>query len=83
VKGLRSFRKALAVYPFLKPVGLMGRWERWKMLASFIPYFNSIRKSISVLMTDYSARFKDPFLREAFNFILYEKHQNFPVLPFY
>lgn len=83
VGGLRKFRKALAVYPFLKPVGLMGRWERWKMLASFIPYFNAIRKSITVLMTDYSAKFKDPFLREAFNFILYEKHQNFPVLPFY
>lgn len=83
VGGLRKFRKALNVYPFLKPVGLMGRWERWKMLASFIPYFNTIRKSISVLMTDYSAQFKDPFLREAFNFILYEKHQNFPVLPFY
>lgn len=82
-KGLRQFRKCLAVYPFLKPVGLMGRWERWRMLASFIPHFNVIRKSISVLMTDYSARFKDPLLREAFNFILYEKHPNFPVLPFY
>ncbi|TDC75351.1 phytoene desaturase family protein [Streptomyces hainanensis] len=81
--GLRSFRKALNVYPFLKPVGLMGRWERWRMLASFVPYFNTIRKSITVLMTEYSAKFKDPLLREAFNFILYEKHPNFPVLPFY
>ncbi|MER7516737.1 NAD(P)/FAD-dependent oxidoreductase [Streptomyces sp. NPDC126499] len=81
--GLRSFRKCLAVYPFLKPVGLMGRLERWRMLASFIPYFNVIRKSITVLMTEYSARFKDPLLREAFNFILYEKHPAFPVLPFY
>ncbi|MDT0318189.1 phytoene desaturase family protein [Streptomyces millisiae] len=81
--GLRKFRKALTVYPFLKPVALMGRMERWRMLASFIPYFNTIRKSITVLMTDYSAKFKDPLLREAFNFILYEKHPNFPVLPFY
>ncbi|WP_431045211.1 phytoene desaturase family protein [Streptomyces sp. P1-3] len=81
--GLRKFRKCLAVYPFLKPVGLMGRFERWRMLASFAPYFNVIRKSIATLMTDYSARFKDPLLREAFNFILYEKHSAFPVLPFY
>lgn len=34
-------------------------------------------------MTDYSARFKEPLLREAFNFILYEKMPKFPVLPFY
>ncbi|MGW4423363.1 phytoene desaturase family protein [Streptosporangium sp. NPDC004631] len=81
--GLRKFRKCLAVYPFLKPVGLMGRLERWRMMASFVPYFNVIRKSITVLMTDYSAKFKDPLLREAFNFILYEKHSAFPVLPFY
>ncbi|MEU9338937.1 NAD(P)/FAD-dependent oxidoreductase [Streptomyces sp. NPDC048290] len=82
-QGLRKFRAALATYPFLKPVGLMGRKERWRMLASFIPYFNVIRKSISVLMTEYSAKFKDPLLREAFNFVLYEKHSAFPVLPFY
>jgi phytoene dehydrogenase-like protein len=81
--GLRKFRKCLAVYPFLKPVGLMGRFERLRMLASFIPYLNVIRTSMTVLMTDYSARFKDPLLREAFNFILYEKHPAFPVLPFY
>lgn len=78
---LRAFRKALAVYPFLKPVGLMGRVERWRMLASFLPYFNAVRKTISVLMSDYSAQFQDPLLREAFNFVLYEKHPNFPVLP--
>ncbi|MFC9619287.1 phytoene desaturase family protein [Streptomyces sp. NPDC056930] len=82
-KQLRAFRKCLAVYPFLKPVGLMPTLERWRMLASFLPYFNVVRKSISVLMTDYSARFKDPLLREAFNFILYEKHPAFPVLPFH
>ncbi len=81
--GLRTFRKALARYPFLTPVGLMGRLERWRMLASLVPYFNVIRRSIGTLMRDYSQRFRDPLLREAFNFILYEKHPNFPVLPFY
>lgn len=82
-EGLRKFRRALVRYPFLKPVGLMGRAERWRMLASFLPYFNVIRRSITVLMSDYSARFRSPLLREAFNFVLYEKHPNFPVLPTY
>lgn len=81
--GLRKFRKCLASYPFLKPVGLMGTMERWRMLAGFLPYFNVIRRSISTLMTDYSPRFQHPLLREAFNYILYEKHPAFPVLPFY
>ncbi|WP_405005760.1 NAD(P)/FAD-dependent oxidoreductase [Kitasatospora purpeofusca] len=81
--GIRTFRRALAAYPFLKPVGLMGRLERWRMLASFVPHFTTIRKSITLLMTDFSQRFRDPLLREAFNFILYEKHPAFPVLPFY
>ncbi|WP_335936124.1 phytoene desaturase family protein [Streptomyces sp. PTD5-9] len=82
-KQLRAFRKCLAAYPFLKPVGLMSTPERWRMLAGFVPYFNAVRKSIAVLMTDFSARFRDPLLREAFNFILYEKHPAFPVLPFH
>ncbi len=81
--GLRQFIDCLKVYPFLRPVGLMSFWERTKMMASFIPYFNLIRKTITVLMTDYSKKFKHPVLQEAFNFILYEKHSNFPVLPFY
>ncbi|NED79101.1 NAD(P)/FAD-dependent oxidoreductase, partial [Streptomyces sp. SID11233] len=78
--NLRSFRKALAVYPFLKPVGLMGRVERMRMLAGFLPYFNAVRKTISVLMRDYSQKFQNPLLRRAFNYVLYERHPNFPVL---
>lgn len=81
--GLRQFIVCLKVYPFLKPVGLMSFWEKTKMMVSFIPHFNLIRKTITVLMTDYSMQFKSPLLQEAFNFILYEKHANFPVLPFY
>lgn len=81
--GIRQFQKCIAVYPFLKPVGLMGFWERMWMMAKFVPYFNVIRKSISILMTDFSAQCKDPFLRDAFNFIFFEKMPNFPVLPFY
>lgn len=82
-KGLRQFIKCLKVYPFLKPVGLMKWHEKLRMLASFVPHFNLIRKTITELMTDYSEKFSSPVLKEAFNFILYEKHPNFPVLPFY
>ncbi|MCW0121707.1 hypothetical protein OH991_21575, partial [Bacillus subtilis] len=46
-------------------------------------YFNSVRTTITVLMSDFSAKFRDPLLRQAFNFILYEKHPAFPVLPFH
>lgn len=81
--GIRRFQKCVKAYPFLKPVGLMGRLEKWRMLLAFLPFFNVIRKSITTLMTDFSTRFRNPFLREAVNYILYEKHPNFPVLPFY
>lgn len=81
--GLRRFQKALAVYPFLEPVGLMGFWKKVRMYASFLPFIRLITKTITTLMTDYSARFKSATLREAFNFILYEKMPKFPVLPFY
>ncbi|WP_233580457.1 phytoene desaturase family protein [Streptomyces triticirhizae] len=82
-RNLRTFQRALDVYPFLKPVAMMGRLERWRMMASFLPYLNAIRRSITELMTDYARRFQHPLLREAFNFVLYEKHPDFPVLPFY
>jgi phytoene dehydrogenase-like protein len=81
--ALRKFKACMAAYPFLKPVGLMGRFERLRMLAAFLPYANVIRKSMTTLMTDYSAKFSDPLLRDAFNHILYEYHPAFPVLPFY
>ncbi|WKX69522.1 NAD(P)/FAD-dependent oxidoreductase [Streptomyces sp. XD-27] len=81
--SLRAFRRCMTAYPFLKPVGLMGRFERYRMLASFLPYVNVLRKSMATMMSDFSARFREPLLREAFNFILYEKHPGFPLLPFY
>jgi phytoene dehydrogenase-like protein len=79
--ALRRFRRCLTRYPFLTPVGLMPAHERWRMLAGFVPYFNTIRRSIGTLMADYSSKFRHPLLREAFNYILFEKHPAFPVLP--
>jgi phytoene dehydrogenase-like protein len=81
--GIRRFQKCINVYPFLKPVGLMGFWERTWMMAKFTPYFRLIGKSITELMTDFSGKCKNSYLREAFNFIFFEKMPNFPVLPFY
>lgn len=81
--GLRQFQKCLIAYPFLKPVGMMGTFEKVRMYLRFLPFYRVISKSITTLMTDYSSRFKEPLLREAFNFILYEKMPNCPVLPFY
>lgn len=81
--GLRQFQRCLTAYPFLKPVGLMGTVEKLRMYLRFLPFYRVISRSITTLMSDYSARFKEPLLREAFNFILYEKMPNFPVLPFY
>jgi phytoene dehydrogenase-like protein len=81
--GLRKFRRSTGLYPFLTPQELMGRWERLRLAASFVPYFNVFRKSAGALMSDYSARFRDPLLREAFNYVLYERHPAFPVLPYY
>ena len=40
--------------------------------------FNLVRKTITVLMSDYSKGFKYPLLQEAFNFILYEKTPQIP-----
>jgi phytoene dehydrogenase-like protein len=79
--GLRKFRRALKRYPFLKPVGLMPAHERWRMLAGFVPYAVTLSRSMGVTMADYAARFRHPLLREAFNYILFEKHPAFPLLP--
>ncbi|MBD0734541.1 phytoene desaturase family protein [Streptomyces sp. CBMA29] len=81
--GLRAFRTCLTKYPFLTPVPLMGRRERLRMLARFVPYANMLRRAMSEPMTDFSARFREPLLRDAFNYILYEKHPSFPLLPFW
>ena len=82
-RGLRKFGRTTHLYPFLSPQELMGAWERLRLGASFLPYANLFRKSAAALMSDYSAQFRDPLLREAFNYVLYERHPAFPVLPYY
>ena len=79
--ALRTFRRCLERYPFLKPVALMPAHERWRMLAGFAPYALTVSRSMNTLMSDFAARFRHPLLREAFNYILFEKHPAFPLLP--
>ncbi|MEO3749998.1 NAD(P)/FAD-dependent oxidoreductase [Streptomyces sp. B6B3] len=79
---LRALRKLLSRFPVLKPVGVLGRRERWRRLAAFAPRLAVVRRSLGTLMTDYAARFADPLLREAFTLILYEEQPDLPVLPF-
>lgn len=82
-RDLRRFRTAVPAYPFLTPMGLMGRLERWRTLAGFLPYVPVLRRTMRTSMLDFSARLSDPLLREAFNVILYERHPGFPLLPFH
>lgn len=42
--GLRKFQKCLTAYPFLKPVGLMGTFEKLRM---YLASFRSIASSAS------------------------------------
>ncbi|MFI0943207.1 phytoene desaturase family protein [Streptomyces sp. NPDC021020] len=81
--GIRAFRTALVKYPFLTPVPLMGRAERLRMLAGFLPYVNVMRRAMGTSMADFAARLHSPLLRDAFQHILYEKHPSFPLLPFW
>lgn len=82
-KDLKVFRKVVNVYPFLKPVGMMRVWQRLKMHIGFLPYLRCVMKSHNLLMKDFAKQFKHPFLREAMNYIFYDKHPTFPLLPFY
>lgn len=79
--GVREFIKLIDAYPFLKPVGLMGLTEKTKMMLPFLLRYRLIRKSLTTLLSDFSQEFKSPVLRDAFNFIFYEKHPSFPLLP--
>jgi phytoene dehydrogenase-like protein len=81
--GLRQFQKCVTAYPFLKPVGLMGKLEKLQIYLRLAPFYRVISRSIATLMADYSARFESPVLREAFNYVLYDKMPELSVLPFH
>ena len=80
---LRSFFALTDAHPFLKPVGLMNIWEKVKMYAPYLLRVGLVGRAHSTLISDFSERFQSPTLKEAFNYIFYEKHESFPLLPFY
>ena len=80
---LKKFYALTDAHPFLKPVGLMNPWEKFKMYAPYLIRAKLVGRAYSTSMNDFSSRFKNPILREAFNFILFEKHESFPLIPFY
>lgn len=81
--GLRQFQKCVTGYPFLTPVGLMGRLDKLRMYLRFAPFYRVFTRAIATRMVDYAARFESPVLREAFNYVLYENAPEASLLPFY
>ncbi len=81
--GLRQFQKCAAAYPFLRPVGLMGRLEKLRMYLRFAPFYRAITRSIGISMAGCAARFESPVLREAFQHVLYENTPERSLLDLY
>jgi phytoene dehydrogenase-like protein len=82
-RGLRQFQSCVAAVPFLKPIGLMGRLERLRMYLRFAPFHRAITRSLTTRMADCAARFDSPVLREAFNYVLYDRAPERSLLAFY
>jgi phytoene dehydrogenase-like protein len=55
--------------PIEKPMEMMGPLDMLKLLKD-MPAMRAVRKYSKVSMQDYGTRFKDPFLREVFPFII-------------
>lgn len=79
---VRQFRKSIGIYPMLKTKDLMSIREKIKMGISLLPYIRLFMKTMSVKMMDFAASFKHPLLKEAFNWIFYERLENFPMMPY-
>jgi phytoene dehydrogenase-like protein len=80
---LRKFRRAIAHYEFLKPVGLMGLGERARMMWPLLPYYRMLQRSNDTLMTAWAEKLHSPLLRDAFNRVMLDYLPRFPLLPFY
>lgn len=79
---IRQFKKTIGYYPFLKPMRLMKPWEKLKLYGSLLPYMRLFMRTSGRKMDEYANGFKHPLLREAMRYIFYERHEEFPVLPY-
>lgn len=81
--GLRTFAKVDFDLPLLIPLKLMGIWQKLKFIYSLWPYFKAFGHAEETQLSDFTSRFKDPFLREAFRYIFFQDHVIFPLFPYY
>ncbi len=79
---IRQFQKSTKYYPFLKAPGLMTLWDKSKMMLQLLPYMRLFMKTLSVTTEQFANKFKNPFLREAFNWIFYDRHDHFALLAY-
>ncbi len=79
---IRQFQKSTKYYPFLKAPGLMTVWDKSKMILQLLPYMRLFMKTLSVTTDQFANKFKNPFLREAFNWIFYDRHDHFALLAY-
>lgn len=79
---VRKLRGGMKHYPFLKSQGLMTRWEKAKMMWHFLPYMRTFVKTLPMTMDTFSSKFKNPQLAEAMNWIFYDRHDHFSLMPF-
>jgi phytoene dehydrogenase-like protein len=72
--AVRSFSRL--EIPLGKPRELWGFRDKLKMFLKILPHVRAFGKYGRISVQDFSARFKDPFLREAFSHALaYDLHQ--------
>jgi phytoene dehydrogenase-like protein len=79
---VRKLRGCMKHYPFLKSQGLMTRWEKAKMMWHFLPYMRTFMKTLPMTMDTFSSKFKNPQIAEAMNWIFYDRHDHFSLMPF-
>ena len=79
---IRKLRGCMKHYPFLKSQGLMTRWEKAKMMWHFLPYIRTFMKTLPMTMDTFSSKFKNPQIAEAMNWIFYDRHDHFSLMPF-
>jgi phytoene dehydrogenase-like protein len=80
--GIRAFSGDMN-FPLLKPEPLYNENENIEIEEKFIKkYGKALRDSIGIEIVDFAKRFKNPFLQEAFPYILQQKMCDFPLMPY-
>ncbi|MFJ6214785.1 phytoene desaturase family protein [Streptomyces sp. NPDC092296] len=80
----RDLRRFIDVelYPFLTPPPLRTLREKAALLRTVVPAFRLFWRAGATQMADFSERFQDPLLRQAFRNIFFQDPGGFPLLPY-